>query len=96
MKIAVANLRKVTERILLHLELTGQSVVEIPMEHYWEIPREGRYDSYDQPSEFTLGQLSDTWDNLQKLETAEREPIVYDLVGLAAILRAVGESVNEA
>ncbi|MCP4347870.1 MAG: hypothetical protein GY795_20395 [Desulfobacterales bacterium] len=45
------------------------------------------------PSDCTLGQLSDDWSNLQKILNSENEPTGYALVWLASIMRTVGEEV---
>jgi hypothetical protein len=46
MKVEIAELRTITERLLTHLEANGQSSVEIPVEYYWHLTKEQRYDSY--------------------------------------------------
>ena len=93
MIVTVEELRKMCEHLLNHLEEVGASSIEIPVDYYWDIPKESHYDPYNKPEEFTLGQLTDDWQELKKILSEEGEPISYMLVWLSAILRAVGEQV---
>ena len=72
----------------------GEHYIDVKMEHYWLIPGKDSYDNYEHPKEFSLGKLSDDWQNLQKVATGEVGVIPYDLVRLAAVLRALGETLT--
>ena len=91
MRISGADLRRVTELLLEHLDELGQEEFEIDKDFYWEVPSSGRYDHYDQPSELSVGQLSEDWAELEAMLSGVKEPIGYGLVWLGSILRAVGE-----
>lgn len=91
MDVNVAELRAVADKLFTHLLESGDEVVSLPQDYYWSIPKETLYDPYSQPSEFTLGQLSDDLSELKRIESGEGEPVSYALVWLAAILRAIGE-----
>lgn len=91
MKVDTATLRKLSEKLLSHLEQRGYGAVELPADYYWHIPKEQRYDMNRQPSDLSIGQLSDDWHELQKILSGESEPLGYALVWLASILRAAGE-----
>jgi hypothetical protein len=91
MKISLSELKAVILKEIDHLEKLGYAQVEYPVEYYWNIPQEVRYDPYQEPKRFTLGQLSDNWEGLKQVLEGEREPVVYDLVWLSTILRAIGE-----
>jgi len=93
MHIELTDLRQISERLFEHFEQQGQSSVDIPVDYYWNIPKEQVYDPYQEPSELNLGQLTDDWNELQKVLDAKREPIAYYFVWLAAVLRAIGEHV---
>jgi hypothetical protein len=92
-RIDVADLRSVCDRLLSHLEEQGIESVELPFDYYWDIPEEGRYKPYQKPSDHTLGQLTDDWSELRKVLDGRSEPISYHFVWLATILRAIGEAV---
>lgn len=91
MDVNVAELRAVADRLFAHLLESGRDVVSVPHDYYWSIPKETRYDPYSQPSELTLGQLSDDLAELKRIENGEAEPLSYALVWLAAVIRAIGE-----
>jgi hypothetical protein len=55
-------------------------------------PREALYDPYTQPESLSLGQLSDDWEDLLKIDSENMPAVGYAAVWLASILRAVGES----
>lgn len=95
MKVSVAELRKAAEILFNHLEGTGQIAIEIDDDFYWQVPASERYDSYKSPENHTIGQLSDDWDEIQKLVRGNRAPVGFALVWLASILRRVGETCKE-
>jgi hypothetical protein len=94
MDVKVSQLRAATERLLAHLESKRDSV-QLDVDYYWSIPAQQRYDPYAEPREFTMGQLSDDWMEVEKIAKGEAEPIGYALTWLATILSAVGEKVIE-
>lgn len=94
MNIDVSQLRAVTEKLLAHVE-SKRTSVEIDVDYYWDIPKDARYDPAVEPKELTLGQLSDDWDELGRIAGGQAEPLGYALVWLAAVMRAVGETVVE-
>jgi len=95
MNLRISDLRKATERLLTHLEETGRDEVSLSLDYYWDIPRELRYDNYEQPSDLSLRQLTDDWVELQKILDGKNAPSVYALVWLASLLRAVGEEFGD-
>lgn len=93
MIVTTEELKKMCAQLLSHLENNGYASVSIPVDYYWNIPAQYRYDPYREPEERDLGQLTDDWAELQKILNDEREPIGYALVWLSTILRVVGEQV---
>jgi hypothetical protein len=91
-EVKIADLRLAAERILKHLEDSGHATIDIPWDYYWTVPAHHCYGRRDQPTEFTLGQLSDDWSEIKAIRDG-KEPIGYALVWLASLLRAVGERV---
>jgi hypothetical protein len=92
MIIDTANLRRCFEALVNHLEETGQAAVEVPWDFYWEASRDDLYNPYAQPTNLTLGQLSDDWSEMLKIADGEMPPVGYALVWLSSILRAAGEA----
>ena len=93
MEIALSELKAVYLKELDHLEKLGYEQVNIPVEYYWNIPQEARYDPYQEPKQLTLGQLSDDLEGLKQVLEGKRDPVAYDLVWLSTILRVIGEQV---
>lgn len=91
MHINISDLRLLSEQLLSHLEGKGRSSVEISNDYYWSIPKERRYDPSLDPGDFTLGQLTDDWNELQRILEGKSEPFSYALVWLSSIFQAIGE-----
>lgn len=92
MKINSAQLRQAFEVLISHIEAHGETTIELPWDLYWDLPRESLYDPYKEPNNFDLGQLTDDWQELEKIVVGEMPPVGYALVWLSSILRAVGEN----
>ena len=93
MQLDINKLHRVCEILFQLLEQKGVEVVEFQEDYYWNIPRNQKYNPYEEPSNLDLGQLSDNWHELQEILELEREPIVYHLVWLSEIFRAIGENI---
>jgi hypothetical protein len=91
MKIATEDLRRAFEALVSHLEGTGQEVVDIPWDYYWDMPKEERYDPYSEPRNLNLGQISDDWNEILEITDGTMPCVGYALVWLSSVLRAVGE-----
>ena len=91
MEINISELKAIFLREIEHLEELGYEKLEIPVDYYWNIPHEVRYDPYQEPKQLNLGQLSEDWEWLKQTLDGKREPLTYDLVWLSTILRAIGE-----
>ncbi|MFZ6028555.1 MAG: hypothetical protein ACOYYS_12635 [Chloroflexota bacterium] len=93
MRIDVKELQAITNILYDHLESLEIRHVDISDDYYWNINGKKIYDPYQSPTNLDMGQLTDNWQELQKLLKGEREPIAYEFVWLAALLRAIGEKV---
>jgi hypothetical protein len=93
MQIQIADLRTVCDRLFAHLDELGIETVEVTHDYYWDIPAEHRYSFEQEPPEHTAGQLTDDWSDLRKVLDGSLDPITYDFVDLAAILREIGETI---
>lgn len=91
MKIYIAELEKIVGLLFEHIKADEHEWVEITDDFYWDIPGEKRYDPYNEPQDYNLGQLTDNWNELSNILHGRIEPINYALVWLAAILRKIGE-----
>ena len=93
MRVAVADLRAVSEKLFAHLEYLGVKETDIDVDYYWRVPREQAYDPTRASVDPDLGQLSDDWEKLGMIQRGERQPVAPALEWLGAVLRAVGERV---
>ena len=97
MEISLSELIQVSEKIFDHIRELGAENIEIPIDFYWDIPSDHRFNVYKEPESkvFTIGQIEDDWAELQKLldEKIEPKAISYQLVWLSSILRTIGEQI---
>jgi len=78
--------------IVDHLKAQREtSVFEILEDYYWEVSEQQLYDPTQDPSQFTLAQLSHDWECISQILTGDSPPIGYALVWLSALLRAIGQ-----
>jgi hypothetical protein len=91
MEIVLTDLRVIFLKEIENLEKMGYEKIEVPVDYYWNIPRDLRYDPIKTPAALDIGQLSDDWQELQKIKRGVREPLAYHLVWLSKILEAIGE-----
>ena len=65
------NLKEIEKAlsVLLHdlREAKGEIIEVEPIDYYWSIPREKLYDPFQEPTELTLGQLTDDLEEMKKL-----------------------------
>lgn len=90
MNVQIHELRAMAEQLLSRLEQAGVSAIELKKDYYWSIPSESLYDPYKNPTELTLGQLSDDLQELRAIQSGQTPPLPYALVWLSSLLRYVG------
>ena len=91
MIITIKQLRELTEKLYSHLEETGHKEIELTEDYYWNIEKTELYNPIEDPKQIDLGQLSFDWEILQGVLDKRKEPIIWDLVPLSAILRFIGK-----
>lgn len=91
MTLSITELRQLTAVLYDHLEAANAGPIEIENDYYWSIPRTQRHDPMNEPTEFTIGQLSDDLMELRRIKDGSAEPIGYALVWLSSVLREIGE-----
>jgi len=91
MKVSTEAMQRAALMLLRHLDESGQKEFEIAEDFYWDVPADKRYDPYSEPTQLTVGQLSDDWTEIERITSGEREPLAYALVWLSSVLRRVGE-----
>jgi hypothetical protein len=84
-----SELRKVFDRLMTHIERQNGTTLNIAEDYFYSVPFPAIYDmNATEKPELTIGQLTESWDNLQK--TGDRDTISFELVWLADILKAIG------
>lgn len=90
MEIKASELKAVLGYLLEFQKEVGKESFQVDVDYYWNIIREERYNLYEEPSTFTLGQLTWDWENLQKTLAEKDDTTLYHLVWLGQILIAIG------
>lgn len=93
MKVRVSELRQATNLLLDHLERSGHTEIEMETDYYWSIPNEKLYSVSEEPSDFTVGQLSEDLQNVRAVIGGKRPPIAYALVWVSTLLRFIGSKI---
>lgn len=89
LQIPVTDLRLVFDRILEHVEhVNGESVV-LREDYFYSLAAPDLYDMSSDPLEPTIGQLTESWDNLTWAMDDNRTSN-WELGRLGDVLRAIG------
>jgi hypothetical protein len=89
--VSVEFLQRVAAILLEHLGEVEGAEIAFDKDHYWNIPPEQRFNPYSQPSEFTMGQLSECIDQLARIAEDPEAAVSYGLVWLGDVVKAIGE-----
>lgn len=90
-EVRVDLLRRVSQVLFDHLESIEGPTINLDRDYFWDLMSEQIYDVYNQPTEFTIGQLSESLGHLEALVADPDDAIAFALVWLAQLLRAIGE-----
>lgn len=95
-QVAIADIRRIANLLLDHLESIRGPVVTLEQDYFWSIDSAERRDVYVEPTEPTIGQVSECWSNLQRGTTDPASALNYHLVCLGHVLESLGESSRRA
>ena len=90
-------LKSAVNAVLDHLveDLGIENVaIEDEKDAYWDCPYPEMQDVSMQPSDLTLGQLSDDFDFVKLVRRGQSADISYNLVHIAPLLRYIGETIK--
>jgi len=96
-EIDLKMLKSAVNAVLDHLvEDLGIETVAIEGEKhsYWDCPYPEMHDVSTQPSDLTVGQLSDDFDFVKLIRRGQSADISYNLVHIAPLLRYIGETIK--
>lgn len=74
MKVCIAELREVANLLFDHLEQSGHAEIELESDYYWSVPTEQLYSVYEEPTDLTIGQLSDDQRELASIRAGAKPP----------------------
>lgn len=88
-QIRIDDLQKAIILLLSNFKTNIGEVIEIENDFYWDIPSKDLYNPYEEPKQFTLGQLSDDINEVQRLANEPSSVISYDLKRISNIIKAM-------
>lgn len=91
----IGALREVAEAIFGHLEELGYADVTIDKDYYWEVLPDESFNMSTKPDKLAVGSISDDLSQLKQLQAGRSQPLVTDLLQLAAVLRLLAMTTNE-
>lgn len=91
MKININELKNGFDKVLSNLLNNGIEEIEIDVDYYWNIDESEKYNVEKDPKKIDIGQLSDDYEELCKINSGQTEPLPYSLVWLSALSRVIGE-----
>lgn len=90
-RVPLEVLRRATQVILDQMEDSGVSELTLDKDYFWSIPPDAAYDVYNEPSNLTVGQLTECLDNLKVIVADPSRSTSFALVWLGELMRAVGQ-----
>jgi hypothetical protein len=87
----IAQLRRALAIGIDELQRTSGSVMRLEKDFFWAIPREERFNPYEQPETMTVGQLSELIGHVSALDSDPGRVTRQHLVWLGELLKAIGE-----
>jgi hypothetical protein len=88
--LSVAKLRAAADAILGSLEERDIEEIAVDVDYFWSISPEQQYDVTAEPTEFTIGQVSESYGQLTRIVGSGEQPVDYTLVWLGEVLQAAG------
>ncbi|WP_372969130.1 hypothetical protein [Microbacterium sp.] len=92
-EVTIPMLRSAFEVLIGHLEDAAGASVLLDADYFWSIPADDIYDVTKPPGELTIGQLSESVDNLESLISDPDSAISFALVWFGDVARAIGHHV---
>lgn len=92
LEIRSEDLMRVLGLLIARVEQDG--VVCVEHEGFWSVPLSDAFDIYKEPSEPTVGMVSDSWTNLESMVRAPESAVNYGFIWLAEVLQAIGDDAS--
>lgn len=88
--VPLALLRESFEILIAHLSETHGETVSVETDYFWSVPKDDLGNVYESPPQLTIGQVTESLDNLREIVADPASVISYGLVWLGDVLKAVG------
>jgi len=93
-EIKLIELRKAFEVVVAHVESITGGVVRLDYDYFWSVPVPGRFDPSTQPTELTIGQVSEVWASLDGERLGDSDQaLAYMAVWIGEVMQAIGHTV---
>lgn len=92
-EVTTDQLRAAMAALLDHVDVVNGPVVRFEHDYFWSVPADAAYDMKARPAELTIGQLSESIENLEATVGDPERVLAFGLVWLGDVLRAVGHTV---
>ncbi len=90
MKVSTDEIQVLVRTLCDYLDQSGRSELFLEGDYYWEIDSEQLQMLDNEPADFSMGQLTENWSDLQKIASGDNPPIGYAFVWLGHILTSLG------
>jgi hypothetical protein len=91
-EVSVEDLKRAVSLLLDRVADDG--VLRIDHEAFWSVPAPAAYDVYREPSDLTIGMVSESWENIAGIIRDPDNAVDYGLVWVAEVLRAAGDEAS--
>ncbi|MFF5445192.1 hypothetical protein [Streptomyces sp. NPDC012888] len=90
-EVSVDRLRAVFDLLLDHVAPSPAASITVEREAFWSIPADAAYDVYGEPGDLTIGMVSESWAQLERMVEDPERVVGHGFVWLAEVLRAIGD-----
>lgn len=91
-KINIKEVKNGFEKVFTTILNGGVDEIEVPEDFYWNIDESEKYNIDLTPVNLDIGQLSDDYSELLKINSGESDQLAYALVWLSSLARVIGEN----
>lgn len=92
MEIDIREFKEVIDKIFSHImEVRGIESINLGENFYWSLSEDQSYDMSKSPEDLGVGSLDDDWEFISKVLNRDAQPVAYQLVEAAQLLKRIGE-----
>ncbi len=91
--VSIEIVRRACSLLLDHLEEVAGREITLEHDSFWAIDTVQSYDVLKTPEAFTIGQLSESVDQIKSIVADPSNIVSYGLVWMSDVMKAVGQAV---